>query len=124
MCTSRGSRVKTNGKHHYVHRLVAQAFLGAPKSQSLTVDHLDRVGTLSSKTVSCHHVCQQDVIYIDVLLLGLAVLVQNKSNNCLDNLSWADMKTQNSNQRKDKRKRPRAEIQQLSGERWLPIDLK
>jgi hypothetical protein len=59
-----------------------------------------------------------------VLLLGLAVFVQNKSNNCLDNLSWADMKTQNSNQRKDKRKRPRAEIQELGGERWLPIDLK
>ena len=58
----RGSRVKTNGKHHYVHRLVAQAFLGAPKSQSLTVDHLDRVGTFSSKTVSCHRRCRRDVI--------------------------------------------------------------
>ena len=46
---------------------------------------------------------------------------QNKSNNRIDNLAWADASAQNVNKRHDKRKRPEPEVDSLPGEKWLPI---
>lgn len=58
--------VKRNGKQYAVHRLVAEAFLGPPPSESSTVDHIN----------------------------------QDKLDNRLSNLRWADKTLQNSNRGK------------------------